>query len=60
MKGTEKSIAVFLSGPIFSEVIDISATPSIRSRTKPFHSVFFRFKIDSKMMAYFTESYNRN
>jgi len=41
IKGTEKSIAVLLSGPIFKEVIDISAYPSMRSFIMPFHSVFF-------------------
>lgn len=44
MKGMEKSIAAFRSGPIFRDVMDMSAIPSIKSLTSPFHSVFWKTK----------------
>ena len=37
-KGTEKSMTLFLSGVILSEVMARSAFPSIRLRTRPCHS----------------------
>ena len=37
-KGTEKSMTLFLSGVILSEVMARSALPSIRLRTSPCHS----------------------
>ena len=42
--GTEKSTTLLRSETIFSDVMEKSATPSIKSRGIPFHSFGFCYK----------------